>query len=237
MAAQVWAKPVTFRWSKGTCFCIITPTTLNVCITKHWERSAHQYYHLKATPEREPFSEYAFLNSLLYKMEVYDIWATHIFQTEAIRKLTSKKLYHCSCKLNALLCIYYLESYGEWHHLLHSKICHLLSVLKQVLTTSRHTVQTLESLQHNEAALHIHPVTKWCRIIIKLQLHFYKLGICRKEWKRFLKIFERLFIIFIMVKTKRISLQVAKASCFPTMIVITYLSFVSRSFQLQLDAL
>lgn len=104
------------------------------------------------------------------------IWATYVFQTEAIRKLQSK-LYHCFCKLNAcyrtlLQHIYYLVSYGEWHHLLHLKICHLLSVLKQVLTTSRHAVQTLESLQHNEAALHIHPVTKWWQIIIKLQLHF-----------------------------------------------------------------
>lgn len=113
---------------------------------------------------------------------------------------------------------HYLEFYGDWHHLLALKLCQLVSVLRQVLATLRHTVQTSESPQYNETALHIHPVAKWWQRIIKLQLHFKKLGICKKKSK-LLSIILRGFFIN-MVKTKRISLQVAKVSCFPTVTII-----------------
>ena len=72
--------------------------------------------------------------------------------------------------------------------------------------------------------LFIFILSEWWQIIIKL--HFWKLGICRKEWKWFSIIFERFFIV-IMVKSKMISLKVAKGHCFPTMIITSFSCFMS----------
>lgn len=84
--------------SKDTPFCIITPTTLNICITKH--RTVSTSVLSSERDVRETSLHQICLPKLLvvHNANVL-IWATYVFSNRSYQK--TSKLYHCFCKLNA----------------------------------------------------------------------------------------------------------------------------------------